>query len=620
VAIVAQLLGAPLITRDGVVYAAPRGRKVWALLAYLALARQPPTRHLLIDLLFPDAEDPASALRWNLSELRRLLGGPDTVGSANVVRLKLPAGSVVDVDVLQEGTSGAAIELPGLGRELLEGVDVEASPGFSAWILGERRRLRTLSGAVLREGALRAIADDDPRRAVELATRLVGSEPLSEDAHVLLVRAFAATGDEEAVQRQLTASIDLFRRELGSELAPELYEAARMEAAGPISPRASTPAGVQALLESGQAAVDAGAVDVGIAGLRDAVHAARGVEEPRLEAAALVALGAALVHAAKGRDEEGAAALHRAIAVAARAGARPLAAAAHRELGYVEYLRGEYPRGTLLLRAAADLARDDSEERARIQVVLGIGWSDVGSYARAAEAFAEAIGLAERVGDRRLLAWALACHGRTLVELDDLDGAEEELARASELSRAERWTALLPFPEALLAEVWIRRGRCDRAREALDHAFALGCAVNDACWEAYAVRGLGLLQAAEGDRAGATARLEDALVRCARQRDTHRWIRAHTLDTLCAVGLADGDERTGAWVADLAALAGGSGMRELSARAYLHRWRLGDGSAIEAARAIAVEVDNPALVPLMRDRETSPLGQLLGFAASDGRR
>ena len=77
----ARLLGPPLVVRDGVVYAAPRGKKVWALFAYLALSEQPPTRQLLADLLFPDAEDPGSALRWNLSELRRLLGGPDTVGA-----------------------------------------------------------------------------------------------------------------------------------------------------------------------------------------------------------------------------------------------------------------------------------------------------------------------------------------------------------------------------------------------------------------------------------------------------------------------------------------------------------------------------------------------------------
>ena len=134
--VVAQLLGPPLVTREGVVYAPPRGKKVWAVLAYLALAERPPPRQVLASLLFPEAEDPANALRWNLSELRRLLGGPETVGSGATVSLRLPSGSTLDVSVLLEGTSAAAVELPGLGRELLEGINVEASPGFDAWLLG----------------------------------------------------------------------------------------------------------------------------------------------------------------------------------------------------------------------------------------------------------------------------------------------------------------------------------------------------------------------------------------------------------------------------------------------------------------------------------------------------
>ena len=42
--LVAHLLGPPMVTRDDVVYAAPRGKKVWSLFAYLALAERPPTR------------------------------------------------------------------------------------------------------------------------------------------------------------------------------------------------------------------------------------------------------------------------------------------------------------------------------------------------------------------------------------------------------------------------------------------------------------------------------------------------------------------------------------------------------------------------------------------------
>src|SRR5215510_120229 len=192
--IAAHLLGPPLMVRDGVVYAPPKGKKVWALFAYLVLSDRQPTRPQLIELLFPDAEDPAGALRWNLSELRRLLGGSETVGSGNTVQLRLPEGSTIDVEVLMAGTSLEAVELPGLGRELLEGIEVGASPGFTAWLLGERRRLQALG-----EGVLRALTSGDGRRAVELATRLVAVDALNEDAHALLIRAFAGTGDEVAV-------------------------------------------------------------------------------------------------------------------------------------------------------------------------------------------------------------------------------------------------------------------------------------------------------------------------------------------------------------------------------------------------------------------------------------
>ena len=257
-AITAHLLGPPLLMRDGVVYAAPRGRKVWAVLAYLALSQGQPSRQQLIDLLFTDAEDPAGTLRWNLSELRRLLGGPDTVGSGNVVQLRLPEGSVIDVHVLMGGTSGEAVELPGLGRELLEGMDIDASPGFTAWLLGERRHLQGLSEAVLREGALRALASGNARAAVELATRLVAADPLNEDAHVLLIRAFAATGDEVAVERQLSASVDLFRRELGVEPGSELTEAGAIEESRPSPGVGGGRAELHALVESGEAAVNAG--------------------------------------------------------------------------------------------------------------------------------------------------------------------------------------------------------------------------------------------------------------------------------------------------------------------------------------------------------------------------
>jgi DNA-binding SARP family transcriptional activator len=618
-AIAAQLLGPPLVVRDGVVYAAPKGRKVWALFAYLALSLRPPTRQELTDLLFPDAENPAAALRWNLSELRRLLGGPDTVGSGSAVRLRLPAGSTIDVDVLMGGTSVEALELPGLGRELLEGVSVEASPGFDAWLLGERRRLQGLSEAILREGALRALASGEPRAAVGLATRLVAADPLSEDAHVLLVRAFAGTGDRIAIRRQLEASTDVFRRELGVEPGPELAEAARIQTHAPSRARAGGPAAVQALIDSGEAAVSAGAVGSGVDVLREAVEGSRALGATELEAAACLALGAALVHATKGKDEEGAAALHRSIAAAEATGRRPIAASAHRELGYVEVLRGDFHRSRTLLRTAEELADGDPVELAKIRAVLATSHADVGEHDRAAKAFGDSIRLSRETGQAKQEAWSTTVLGRTHLMRAELDEAEAMLERGRELAKEERWTAFLAFPEALLAEAWVRRGRLDRAAEAFQHAFALGIQVDDACWEAYALRGLGLLRAAGGDLAGAVELMGDALSRCARQRDTHLWVRAYVLDALCAAAVAAGHPSAARWVTDLASLSGRSGMHEFAVRSYLYRRDLGDASAIDAARVLSAGVENPHLHELLDAEGRSVLEDLIGSAPAPSR-
>jgi hypothetical protein len=156
----------------------------------------------------------------------------------------------------------------------------------------------------------------------------------------------------------------------------------------------------------------------------------------------------------------------------------------------------------------------------------------------------------------------------------------------------------------------------DRAAETFEHAFALGCRVDDACWEAYGVRGFGLLKAARGDLPGAVTTLDDAMMRCARQRDTHLWVRAYVLDALCAVAVAGRDPTAERWLTDLASLTGRSGMREFSVRAYLHRRDLGDASAAEAAGVLSVGVENQHLLQLVDAGGPSLLDDLLGKAAA----
>ena len=138
----------------------------------------------MAELLFPDADDPLASVRWNLAELRRSLG-PDVRLEGDPVELELPADAVVDVRVLATAAWQDAIELPGLGRELLEGIQPAANPAFEAWLLAERRHHAGRSAGVLREAAISHQAAGDAVTAVQLATRLVAIDEFDEEAYAL---------------------------------------------------------------------------------------------------------------------------------------------------------------------------------------------------------------------------------------------------------------------------------------------------------------------------------------------------------------------------------------------------------------------------------------------------
>src|SRR5260221_335142 len=101
-----RLLGPRRIERDGEPVAGPRGNKAWALLAYLLLSRQPPSRRKLADLLFNDADDPLGALRWSLAQIRRALRQPGAL-RGDPVELALEPG--IDVDLLRSELGSAPI-------------------------------------------------------------------------------------------------------------------------------------------------------------------------------------------------------------------------------------------------------------------------------------------------------------------------------------------------------------------------------------------------------------------------------------------------------------------------------------------------------------------------------
>lgn len=586
-----RLLGKPHATRDGNPAVLPRGRKTWAVLAYLVRAEVRPTREALAQLFFPDADDPLGALRWTLSDLRRLVGSPGAA-KGDPVDLALGEDTTVDIDVLIHGSWQEAVALPGLGCRLLEGVNVGVGASFQLWLENQQRHLAAETENRLHEAALARLTEGDVTTGLDLASRLVELNPLDENAQVLYVRCLALGGHAERAERQVEACVELFRRELEVEPTPALREAA---AARPPATRQIGRAGVVAQLEAGEAAFAAGAIGPGLGIMQQAVVDAESVRALDLLAKALVALGSALVHAARGSDEEGAAVLHRAIKVAAQIGDSALAATAHRELGYVQFLRGSYVRAETWLSRAATLTGEQGGELPWILAVRGAAQTDTGNYAGARESLIEAAERAQASGATRAHAWARSFLGRLHLLRDERIEARAELTIAIEVARNEAWNAFLPWPEALLAEVDLNDGAVEQAAEAFEHAFAMGCQLGDPCWESMAARGIGRVATISGDHRRARELLEDAPRRCRRLPDSYRWIEAYGLAAAADAALATGVDRAKHLISELEILASRLGMRELMATAAILRARAGESGAAGTAAVIAAEVDNPVL-------------------------
>jgi DNA-binding SARP family transcriptional activator len=579
-----RLLGPPEIERDGVVVAPPRGHKAWAVLAYTVLAERPVARARLAGLVFGDADDPRGALRWTLAELRRTLGVAGAL-HGDPLELALPA----DVLALASGDPDPAL----VRGELLEGVDPGAGPEFDAWLLVERRRLAGVCEGVLRDAALRALAGGGPLAAAALASRAVALNRFDDGAHELLVRCLARAGEVGAAREHADACEALFRRELGRAPDPGVRRAADERDVRRF-PAGGDRAAAVGQLDAGRAAVDAGAVEPGIACLRQACAEARGVGDAALLAQALAALGAALVHSVRGGDQEGAAVLHDALALAEADSDSEVACKVCRELGYVATQAGRgVSAGRWLARATA-LARDD-RERAAVLGVRGKALSDRAHYEAAIRLLEESIATARRCGDVRQAGWSLALLGRALLLRAQLPEAAEALDDSLVLVNEAGWVAVQPFPEALRAEVALREGDPGYAVALLDHAFALGCRIGDPCWEAFAARATGLVHEAAGERAAALMWLRDAAARAVRAADPYVWVHAYCLEALVGVAIADGAPDAHECVAQLERLAARGDMRELVVRAAVHRARLGDPSGLESARLQSEAIDNPAL-------------------------
>ena len=295
----------------------PRGRKAWALLAYLLLAERPPSRRHLAELLFADADDPLGALRWTLAELRRALGVPGLF-AGDPVAAALGGDVVVDVRRCSPTRTPTPRRCWPPAASCSRASAARRCPEFESWLLVARHRVSAAVEARLRQAAVALLAARprrprrspyaSARRRPQPARRGQPRAARAQPRHGRRPGGGAAAGRGRA--RTCCAASSASSRRAALRDAADRPPARRWCCPSQRPGRGREPARGRAARRSWPARSTPAS----------SACAGRSRRRPRcgdaaLQGRALVALGGALVHAVRGRDEEGAVVLHEAIAL-----------------------------------------------------------------------------------------------------------------------------------------------------------------------------------------------------------------------------------------------------------------------------------------------------------------
>src|SRR5471030_2140796 len=228
-----RLFGPPHVLRGGTELRFDT-RKAVALIALLAVNGREQSRESLAAMLWPelDRERSRAALRRTLSVT--VAAVPEVVADGRALRIELATG---DCDVVEfrrliasEASTDWAAAAALVRGDFLDGFALRDSPAFEDWQFAVADALRddtSLCFAMLVE---EAIGRGDLSAALGTARRRIEIDPLSEPAHVDLIRATAWTGDRLGALQAYREFVRFLDRELGVPPLPStvaLYEAIR---------------------------------------------------------------------------------------------------------------------------------------------------------------------------------------------------------------------------------------------------------------------------------------------------------------------------------------------------------------------------------------------------------
>lgn len=233
-----RLLGPLTMARGRQPVVLPPSRKVRALVAYQALSPQAVARRQLCELLWDLPNDPRGELRWALSKARALLdapGRPRLLAEGDALRLDRE-GLAIDVLTIDAALHAGLATLDAtrlrmlaatFGGDFLEGVDIERSTPWSAWLIGRRRHYRAARVAILEQLARALPPDDD--EALDVLEQWLQLAPFERRAHEAMLEALARRGRLREGDEHLAATARQFEAE-SQDWAPlgHAWRAARL--------------------------------------------------------------------------------------------------------------------------------------------------------------------------------------------------------------------------------------------------------------------------------------------------------------------------------------------------------------------------------------------------------
>ncbi|MCB0197070.1 MAG: AAA family ATPase, partial [Anaerolineae bacterium] len=241
-------LGAPRIELDGAVIS-PSHHKATALLAYLAVTRQPHTRQSLATFLWPD-HDPAAAragVRRMLWVLNKHLGSNWLETHHETILLPPRPDLWLDVEhfrelLAQRRQHGHALHevCPACRVPLIEAIEMVRgdflagftlpdSSNFDTWQMFETENLRReLAGALELLVQLLSQNEQTYDQAISYARQRLALDPLYEPAHRQLMQLYTWVGQSAAAIQQYQTCVRELEQAL--DVAPSAETTAMMEA------------------------------------------------------------------------------------------------------------------------------------------------------------------------------------------------------------------------------------------------------------------------------------------------------------------------------------------------------------------------------------------------------